>query len=294
MGVVKLLTWNIGFAGGRYGLEGQVGSRSEVMQRLSGMADVLSDVGADVVCLQEVDRCSKRSFYIDQIDYLSKRAGYPYAAFVQTWLSFWVPYPVTWRLDRQFGPMDAGQVVLSRYPITWHAHVTHEKPHSRSGLFKYFYLDRVSQMVSIRMLGQFDFCIGHVHFEAFDVQARVQQAGVFSAMTKAWANQVSPMAICGDFNAMPQSPHPVYHFPDEPKLSYAKDATLALFSGDGFVSAGVGHAYDDYPSHAPNRQLTHVFYAKEISDVSYSLLQTGGLSDHLPVLIQYTHPKMKP
>ena len=117
MGVVKLLTWNIGFSGGRYGLEGHVGTRAEVMQRLSGMADVLSEVGADVVCLQEIDRCSKRSFYIDQVSYLATEAGYPYQAFVQTWRSCWIPYPITWRLDRHFGPMDAGQVILSRYPL---------------------------------------------------------------------------------------------------------------------------------------------------------------------------------
>ena len=145
-------------------------------------------------------------------------------------------------------------------------------------------------MVSIRMSGQCDLCIGHVHFEAFDVQARVQQARVFTAMTKAWAHLVSPMTIGGDFNAIPQSPDAVYHFPDEPNVLYEKDGTLALFSDEGFVSAGLGHAYDDYPAHAPNRQLTHVFYGKEISNVSYTLLQTGALSDHLPGLIQCTHP----
>ena len=295
MGTYKLLTWNIGFAGGIHGLEGCLGTKSDVMARLSGMAEVLSKAAADVVCLQEIDRRSKRSFYVDQVDYLATQSGYPYQAFVQTWRSWWIPYPITWRLDRQFGPMDAGQVILSKYPISWHAHITHEKPPSRRGLFRYFYLDRVSQLVQIAVPGGDVLRIGHVHFEAFDGVARMQQAktlldrlangvgGHFSLEGKT----LSPLVLCGDFNAIPQGATRPTVFPDDPNLSYAHDNTLNLFLERGFVSAGSDATCQDYPAYAPNRQLTHVFYEQGLSDVVYRVLPTGCLSDHWPGMLQY-------
>jgi len=283
----KLLTWNVGFCGGRDGLKGRVGTRSDVMHRLSGIATVLSDVSADVVCLQEIDRCSKRSFYIDQIDYLATAAGYPYKAFVQTWRSPWIPYPLTWRVDRQFGPMDAGQVILSRHPIVWHAHITHPKPNSRSGLLKYFYLDRVSQFVSLDLGLRQPVVIGHVHLEAFDTDARMAQAEIVSRLIQSWGTLFKPMMLCGDFNALPQVPGAVYIFDDEPGISYEKDTTLASFSDKGLLSAGIGTRYQDYPADAPDRQLSHVFYDSELRLDAYTLLQTGEISDHLPGVADY-------
>ena len=37
---------------------------------MQGIADTIYDVKADVVFLQEVDRDSKRSYYLDEADYL--------------------------------------------------------------------------------------------------------------------------------------------------------------------------------------------------------------------------------
>jgi len=288
MACFKVLTWNVGFAGGRYGLEGLVGTYADVQSRLSGIAKILSAVSADVVCLQEIDRCSKRSFYTDQIDYLATHAGYPYKAFVQTWRSPWIPYPMTWRVTRQFGPMDAGQVILSRHPITWHAHLTHPKPKSRSGLFKYFYLDRVSQFVSIKVAGNQRLIVGHVHLEAFDGVERMAQAETLADLIQRWGTCFQPLSLCGDFNAIPQQPGGKYSFDDEPTLFYGNDATIDSFLSSGLLSAGLAISDQDYPSWDPNRQLTHVFHSPVMGLQSYTVLQTGALSDHLPGLAVYT------
>ncbi len=285
--LIKLLTWNIGFAGGIYGLDGCVGTRKDVMARLSGIATVLSDVSADVVCLQEIDRHSKRSFYRDQVAYLATNAGYPYQAFVQTWRASWIPYPITWRIDRQFGPMDAGQVILSRHPISWHAHMTHPKPASRSGLFKYFYLDRVSQVVSLTLPKKEKLFLGHVHLEAFDVAARLSQAKALGTLIADWGDSFHPMLLCGDFNAIPQHPCQTYSFSDEPSLFYGKDGTIASFLDRGLCSAGMSSKAMDYPSYEPNRQLTHVFHSQTLTLESYDVLSTGSLSDHLPGVAIY-------
>jgi endonuclease/exonuclease/phosphatase family metal-dependent hydrolase len=283
---LRLLTWNIGFAGGLNGLTGDIGTKADVCSRLSKIAEVLTDANADVVCLQEVDRCSKRSFYINQIAYLSEKAGYPYKAFVQTWRSPWIPYPMTWRLDKHFGPMDAGQVILSRYPITWHAYVTHPKPDSRSGLFKYFYLDRVSQFAAIEMTSDKTLFLGHLHLEAFDSLARQMQANTLLEILKPWRETLNPMVICGDFNAIQQSPGSVFSFPDEPCIIYENDETLGCFLRE-FVSAGMAASLRDYPSSGPNRQLTHVFHTSELTSTSYQVLPTSVVSDHLPGLVVY-------
>lgn len=282
--MLKILTWNIGFAGGLHGLSGDNGGKSAVLDRLAGIGDVLVDSAADVACLQEVDRHSKRSFYIDQLAYLAERCGYPYYAFAQTWRRCWVPYPLTWRLDKHFGPMDAGQVILSKYPIVWHATLTHPKPASRKGVFRYFYLDRVSQIVGIERPDMPNDAriqpLCHVHFEAFDKEARVSQAKALTAVIAGFGARLSDMVVLGDFNAIPQNTGP-FVFADEAAVDYSADPTLSVFASQGYVSAGLGPAYRDFPSPSPNRQLTHVMSLPGARVTGYQVLQTGAVSDHL-------------
>ncbi len=47
-----------------------------ILKNLDGIAEVLADF--DIVALQEVDAGSLRSYFINQVEYLAKRAGFPY------------------------------------------------------------------------------------------------------------------------------------------------------------------------------------------------------------------------
>ncbi len=71
-------------------------------ENLELLARSISDVSADAVCLQEVDRGAARSDNVDMLRELATIAGYEYAYFIKI---------------RDFQGGEYGTAILSRYPI---------------------------------------------------------------------------------------------------------------------------------------------------------------------------------
>ena len=113
---ITVVTWNIHYGGGPTLEVGRGQSRAEVIGWLDDIAHNLRTWDADIVALQEVDRGATRSYDIDQLTWLQRAAGYPYAAWTPTWDAAWVPHP---GLDprAQIGRVRSGQAILSRSPL---------------------------------------------------------------------------------------------------------------------------------------------------------------------------------
>ena len=90
-----LASFNIGAAGKMYNRYDE--------RDLSAIADFIKNCGADVVCMQEVDRGCSRSNGVDMTAFISERAGYPYYHFI---------------VIRPFQGGEYGTAILSKYPIT--------------------------------------------------------------------------------------------------------------------------------------------------------------------------------
>ena len=114
---ITVMTWNIRFGAGRIPWFGDscgdrvILSEEEVVGNLRGIADMIKEVKPDILLLQEVDVQSKRSAYIDQVQWLLDHTHFNYGAYASVWKAQVVP-------SDGLGRMDMGTAVLSRWAIT--------------------------------------------------------------------------------------------------------------------------------------------------------------------------------
>jgi endonuclease/exonuclease/phosphatase family metal-dependent hydrolase len=97
----------------------QPGRRLEpaaVYDRLDAVIETIAASGADVALLQEVDFASRRTYDIDQLQYIAAALGWGFVARVITWECRYLPSPF-WAPQRRAGRLRAGQGVISRYPL---------------------------------------------------------------------------------------------------------------------------------------------------------------------------------
>ncbi len=114
---LTILTWNIGYAGlgdnMDFFYDGGTrvrDTRERTEANLEHIVAVLQATDADVMLLQEVDRCSKRTYRLSEVDCL--QAAFPTytLTFAYNYKARWVPIPV----GRPLGRIESGLVMLSR------------------------------------------------------------------------------------------------------------------------------------------------------------------------------------
>ena len=103
---LRVFTYNIAHGRGPIDDNWKGGSAQERLTRLNQIGDLLKELNADIVVLNEVDFDSSWSFGVNQAAHLAEHAGYPY------WIEQRnLDFRVLWRTWR------FGNAVLSRYPI---------------------------------------------------------------------------------------------------------------------------------------------------------------------------------
>ncbi len=289
-----VMTWNIAYAYGE-GSDGdesyQSRSREEMEERLRILGDQIKKVNPDLVLLQEVDFGSKRSGNIDQLKMLANITKLKYGAYAQNWRAGYVPYPY-WPPARHFGKMNSGIGVLSRYPIKANKVTLHPKPEANIWIYNAFYSFRTSQHVEIQ-IGNSTFGIINNHLEAYKRENREKQAEALLAMVRELQN--SSLAIVGgDMNTLPVNAEKKHDFPDDPGHDLREDRTMqALLQMDSFREVIDEEdykkneaAYFTFPSHDPNRRIDYIFVNEGIHVSNAYILQSGEISDHLPVVAE--------
>jgi endonuclease/exonuclease/phosphatase family metal-dependent hydrolase len=138
---LKVMTYNIKFGGGRidffwdcYG-DRAVMTAEETYGNLSRLAMKIRQYDPDILFLQEVDRFSKRSAYIDQVKWLMENLNYPYGVYASQWNVAYIPV-------RNMGPINSGNAILSKYPIVWAMRKPLPLLSSQDPLTQQFYLRR--------------------------------------------------------------------------------------------------------------------------------------------------------
>ena len=241
---LRVVSWNVAYARGRKDDAGDLRDEATIRRNLVAIAHVLRTLDADVVALQEVDFDSARTHGIDQVAWLAREAGYPWAARVETWRCRYVPYPY-WPFSQHYGRMRSGQAVLSRFPIT--ANIRHLLPQPEENAFWYnaFYLHRAVQHVEIAVGGNTTLDVLNVHLEAFRQGNRERHADILARHVRSLLDR--PRVVLGDFNAIPPEAALRARFPDEPETDMTTDRTIATFRSLGFAEA--------LPSGTPNADL---------------------------------------
>jgi endonuclease/exonuclease/phosphatase family metal-dependent hydrolase len=255
---------------------------------LSALATFLRSHDADVVALQEVDFDSARTYHIDELGWLAREAGYPYAARVTTWQANYVPHPL-WPPRQHLGRMHSGQAVLSRYPLTGNRRLALPQPGDNPFWYNLFYLHRAVQVVTVQV-GSTEVTVLNVHLEGFHPRNREEQAEQVVALVR----ELRPerWMLLGDLNSPPPEAPQRGNFVDNPSWDASDDRTVEMLrSGLGVLEVPGLEAYEQYlpatftyPAGAPTRRLDYVFVAPSLTPVEARVVtEAGAISDHLPV-----------
>ncbi len=294
--VIKIMTWNLGFLYGE-GSEGPGYSYREknyFEDRMSQLALEIRERSPDVICLQEVDFSSHRSHYLNQATDLARRTGYPYVALAPSWVANYIPFPYM-PLKNNFGSMNSGGAILSRYPILSQEVTLLKKPMSNPWWYNLFYLHRYFQKVEIEY-GDKKFKIINLHLEAFDKADRKTQIQSLLEMVKGQSIDF----ITGDFNMVPMIAtkkskfYNADEYEDDPSAELMKKSGLSEVIPDD-IYAKEESLYFTFPSWKPDRRLDYIFYRSGLKMMKAEIF-TSALSDHLPLgaSFQIDSPRFNP
>ncbi|UCE94602.1 MAG: endonuclease/exonuclease/phosphatase family protein, partial [Flavobacteriaceae bacterium] len=193
----SIITYNIGYLSGMTNNLPVEKPKSLFDQNLNKVIYELKKTDADIVCLQEIDFDSKRSFHVDQQQELAK-LGYGYFGKNINWDKKYVPFPY-YPFSMHFGKILSGQSVLSKYPILEQERIELKRNPNNPFYYDSFYLDRLAQLTKVNIKGRTVVLI-NVHLEAFDPSTRKAQFQHVKNLYIKYANQF-PTLLLGDFNS---------------------------------------------------------------------------------------------
>lgn len=283
---LRLVTYNIGYASGFMNNLGPIVKREEHDRYLEQIVATLRALRPDIVGLQEMDFFARRSFDVNQLEYIAARLGLPYVAHVVTWNLNYLPWPY-WPPQLHYGRIVSGQAVLSRYPIVKHRVHTFPKPSEQPFWKQWFYLDRVVQQATIQ-IGAQPLIVWHTHLEAFEEGTRVQQAEQLGAMVAA-ANTPWQFVL-GDLNSVSQW-RPDVDLAQRERQHNSRAALDRLVERGGLRNAEPHESMLTYPSWDAIRKLDHILSTPSLPLRDAGVVTGVLASDHLPVWAEYAIPR---
>jgi endonuclease/exonuclease/phosphatase family metal-dependent hydrolase len=163
---IKVMTWNIRFGIGRGEWFGDacgdrvIYSREEVLVKLQAIVDRINRVKPDIFLLQEVDINSKRSAFMDQLQWILDRTDFNYAVFGYQWKAQFIP-------SDGLGRLQEANAVLSRWPIGTSTRIQLPLRQDQDRLTRYFYERCCMVKAKIDIPGVDDFYAINIHASAF-------------------------------------------------------------------------------------------------------------------------------
>lgn len=197
-----VLTYNTGYAGlscnEDFFMDGGSKVRPEskglVEENLSGIASVLKDQYADCYFLQEVDRDSKRSYYIDEQEYYEEKLRIT-GMYACNFKCDYVPYPFP-----PIGKVDSGLVTLTDYSVSEAIRIS--LPESFSWPIKTCNLKRCLLEARIPIEGsKKELVLINFHLEAYDEgEGKLAQSKMLAQKLEEEYAKGNYVIAGGDFN----------------------------------------------------------------------------------------------
>lgn len=206
----SVLTFNIGYCGlsetEDFFMDGGQGvrpsSKELVEDNLENITKTITDIGADITYIQEVDRNSKRGYGINQLEYISDAVTDSSYAFANNYKCDYVPFP--WPT---IGKVDSGIMLLNSFtgkdaqrislpvPFKW--------PVSAANLKRGMLVERVDLDNSEHQL-----VLINIHLEAYDDgEGKAAQTKQLLSFIYEEYDKGNYVVVGGDFNHL---------FPDRP------------------------------------------------------------------------------
>lgn len=225
---------------------------------VQAISDLIRSIDPDLVLLQEVDRGTKRSGNVDQVQ-----------AYVDG-----TTYPGIFGRSLDYDGGTYGIAALSRegfvFDRTWPLAV--EPTQERAGGS---HEPRVALlMVARTRLGNLQAATTHIDASGTD-QYRLQEVAQLLIPVKARLAPDRPVLIGGDFNAEPNSA----------VIQKLRDAGLR----DAWAECGQGDGFT-YPADTPRKRIDYVFLTGSLRCTAARVIDTQ-ISDHRPLLVTFTMPR---
>jgi len=297
---VKVLIWNIQYAGSRhyhffYDGGKDVGvSEEHVYESLDAIADVIRKHDPDILLLQEVDRGSRRTHYIDEHAELLRRLSYPCHTSTPYHKVPYVPHPS----HDPLGKVDMHLSVFSRYAID--GATRYQLPLlQESAIRRLFNLRRALFEVRFPTESGPDFTVFNTHLSAFSKGDGTLNRQLESLDSRMGAAEQSgaPWMLGGDLNALAPADNrdrlgddAVWYSEGESPIHilfdrYEHPVSLALYTSE----PEPWRTYLPPKSESPDRTLDYLFHGSGLKTLSYSVLRdkkASTTSDHLPILTE--------
>ena len=250
-----------------------------VYDRLDAVIETLAASGADVALLQEVDFASRRTYDIDQLQYIAAALGWGFVARVITWECRYLPSPF-WAPQHHAGRLRAGQGVISRYPLVQNMRQRLSQPLAQPLLSPLFSPYRTVQMVDMQC-GDRTVRFLNVHLEPRDTVTRQRQAQELVAFVRQVATP-----NCVLMGALHSVASEVTARPDGPGVS--QDRTLEI------ITSGLRDRLRLVTEMHPPSASEPLYYGRDPALVGPGLqtvetqvvMPDEPVSDHLPLLVR--------
>jgi len=293
---LKVISYNIGHGQGIKDNPIDWRNKEETLHHLNEIANFLQSEDADIVMLQEADLNSHRTYYVNQIEYILKKAAYPYYACSVIWDKNYLPYPFL-PLSGHLGRMLSAICILSKFPIKENERYVFDKPDNLAFWMRLGYIDRGVQRIVIEANNKL-IQLFNLHLEAWGERTREKQMGEAIAWIKSYGEM--PSILGGDFNTVPLEASKKNDFIDDIEADYTNETTISLI-WKSFADLNWMISVDDYkkneglalsfPSNEANRALDNIFSFNGLKIRKGGVLsQAQTASDHLPVYAEVIIP----
>ena len=313
---LTVMTWNIKFGGGRIDFffdchgERVLMGKSEVVQNLEGLAAKINQVSPDILVLNEVDVGSKRSAYVDMVQWLLDHTPLNHGAYASQWKADFIP-------SDGLGRVDSGNAILSRWPLTDATRIALSLIGEQDALTQHFYLKRnlLHAAVALPDGGAVRVLATHLSAYSSDGTKKTQIDEVKSWMDT-FVGAGEHVILAGDLNAIPPGSWKLKGFADEAcpaegpfdagDFSAETDWLDALYADFSPAVTLEEYARNNLPhfTHTTdkegfwNRKLDYLFTNGAFVDgssLTHQASWSGGmptmpLSDHAPMSVRWVVP----
>jgi len=309
---LKIVTWNIKFGGGRidfffdcYG-DRVLMTENEVITNMKALVAGINELNPDIIFLQEADIDSKRSAYVDQIQYILDNTDLNYGIYGSQWKSDFVP-------SDGIGRMNSGNAILSKYELTESERIPLSLIESDPAIVQYFYLRRNLLKTKTTINGK-EIVLFGTHTSAYSTDGtKKKQLEEIKAEIDKINTEGKTFILGGDFNSIPPSTIIYENFDDDKcgegsqfeSQSFKDELDIMSMFYNNYNPAIKLSRYEANNSHFFsftsdkngywNRKLDYIFTNKNFvnssgtvhMDISRGGINTMPLSDHAPLSVKY-------
>lgn len=303
---VTLLSWNLGYGAlgdnADFFMDGgkmvYTADEDRVLRNLDGDIEEFNKISPDIICTQETDRNSDRSYFIDQMEYFMSNSGLSVLhgenVFAPNLNVAFIPLPVP-----PIGKVFSGLTLFSRYDISSAQRL--KLPCPFKWPLRTFNLKRCLEVVRLPVDGSAkELVIINIHLEAYDSgEGKIAQAKMLKEVLDKEIDKGNYVIACGDYNQVFSSTdisaYPVHEGLWEAgrieTSEFNKDLT---FYADSSVPScrSLDRALSTAPDRSPEGFQYYVidgFIAS--SNVEVESVYTDDLSfvtsDHNPVILKF-------